>query len=344
MRHAVVRAQPFLAADVGGTHARVALVQAAAQGRHGCEVLAYRSFQCVRYPGLAELLQTFIDVDARLPLRRCVIACAGRVIDDTIMGGNLAWQVGLSQLRAALGFDDIAVLNDFEALGYALDGIRNVDSLRICGPDVPRLGSTLVVGPGTGLGAALCMTQPGGRRVLASEAGQMDFAPSTVREHEVLARLAQGDAYVPYERILSGPGLLTLYVALCALRGVEPAFATPEAITASACAGDAAAVEAVDMFCAVLGSFTGNLAMAFLAQGGVYLAGGVLPEIGGLLLRSRFAERFMGKGRMREFLSRVPVRLIEHGRHGVLGAARWYLDQHMLGAVRGRVMSDGTAA
>ncbi|MGH8182495.1 MAG: glucokinase [Rhodanobacteraceae bacterium] len=337
--------QPFLAADVGGTHARVALVRAANGGERGLEVLAYRKYTCVDFPGLPELLKAFVDGDATLPVRRCVIACAGQVIDDTIVNDNLAWRVSLSQLREMLAFDDVALLNDFEALGYALDDVRNAGSTLLCGPDVHGDGPALVVGPGTGLGAAVRLPGPAGARVLATEAGQMDFAPCNAREREVLACLAQDDGYVPYERILSGPGLLTLYSALCALRGQAPRLASPEAVTAAACAGsDADAVETVAVFCAALGSFVGNLAMAFMADGGVYLAGGVLPEIQTLLQHSRFAQRFLNKGGMRKFLLRVPVRLIEHGRHGVLGAAHWYLSHHMRGAARRRALGDGTAA
>jgi len=343
-QHASLHTQPFLAADVGGTHARVALLRAPAGARREIEVLAYRKFTCADFPGLPELLSAFIERDATLQVRRCVIACAGQAIDDTVINDNLAWRVSLSQLREALAFDDVALLNDFEALGYALDDVRSTDSLLLCGPDTHGDGPALVVGPGTGLGAAVRLSAQGCMHVLATESGQMDFAPGTARERAVLAKLAPGDGYVPYERVLSGPGFLTLYSTLCALRGQAPRLATPEAVTAAALAGnDADAVETVETFCAVLGGFVGNLALAFMASGGVYLAGGVLPEIRPMLQRSRFVERFLDKGGMREFLLRVPVRLIEHGRHGVLGAAHWYIDRQ-LGVARHRSLSDGTAA
>ena len=344
-QHASVHTQPFLAADVGGTHARVALLRAPSGGGREIEVLAYRKFICADFSGLPALLRAFIERDATMSVRRCVIACAGQAIGDTIVNDNLAWQVSLSALRDALAFDDVALLNDFEALGYALDDVRDTDRLLLCGPAAHAEGPALVVGPGTGLGAAVRLPGSQGTRVLATEAGQMDLAPGTAREREVLARLAPGDGYVPYERILSGPGLLTLYTTLRALHGRPSGLATPEEVTAAACAGsDRDAVETVEIFCALLGGFVGNLAMAFVADGGVYLAGGVLPEIRELLQRSRFVERFLDKGGMREFLLRVPVRLIEHGRHGVLGAAHWYLDRQLQGAACLRAMEDGTTA
>lgn len=338
--HTHLNAQPFVAADVGGTHARVALVRAAGNSARDIEVLAYRKFACADFTCLSDVLKAFVEKDAALPVRRCVVACAGQVIDDAIVNDNLVWPVRLSQLRERLEFDDVALLNDFEALGYALDDVRDAGTLLLCGPDLYGDGPALVIGPGTGLGAAARLPGSHGARVLTTEAGQMDFAPGTAREREVLAALAPNDGYVPYERILSGPGLLTLYTTLCHLRGQSPRLADPEAVSAAALAGsDADAVEAVELFCAVLGGFVGNLALAYMAEGGVYLAGGVLPEIRTLLQRSRFVERFLNKGGMREFLLRVPVRLIEHGRHGVLGAAQWYRER-CAGATRGRVSGD----
>lgn len=321
--------QAFLAADVGGTHARVALVRAVA-GTRELEVLAYRKFACAEFDKLSDLLRTFIEDDTREPVRRCVIASAGQELDGVIVNDNLAWRVSLAELREALDLDDVALLNDFEALGYAIDDIDPGDTLLLCGSPERRAGPVVVVGPGTGLGAAVRLSTPHGVHVLATEAGQMDLAPGTAREREVLARLAPPDGYVAYEKVLSGPGLLNLYGVLCALRGQAAVLAAPETVTAAAAAGtDAAASEALDMFCALLGSFVGSLTLAYMASGGVYLAGGVLPQIRKALRSSRFVDRFLNKGGMREFLLRVPIRLIEHGRHGVLGAAHWYLDSSM---------------
>lgn len=321
-----VPAMPFLAADVGGTYARVALMRAAQDDGREVEVLAYRKFACADFPGLPELLQAFVDTDARTPVRHGVIACAGQVVGNEVLTDNTAWPIQVSQVQRALALDDIAVLNDFEALGYALDHRAERDARLLCGPDTHAHGAALVIGPGTGLGVAVRMPDVAGGRVMTSEAGQMDFAPNSLREREVLAHIAPDGGYVAYERIVSGPGLLALYETLCALRGEVPALSTPEAITAAAAARrNAEAVEAVEVFCAALGSFAGSLAMTFMSLGGVYLAGGFLSSLFALLERSAFEERFLHGRSARALLSRVPVRVTEHGRKGVLGAAKWYL-------------------
>ena len=327
-----VPATPFLAADVGGTYARVALMQTSQDERREVGVLAYRKFVCADFPGLTELLQAFVETDTRTPVRHCVIACAGQVIGNDVLTDNTAWPIHLSQLRHALALDDVAVLNDFEALGYAIDQDADSGARLLCGPDTQVDGPTLVIGPGTGLGAAVRLPGPDGGCVLTTEAGQMDFAPNSIREREVLAHLAPHGGYVAYERIVSGPGLLVLYVALCNLRGETPKLSTPEAITeAAAMRRDAEAVEAVEIFCASLGSFAGSLAMTFMSQGGVYLAGGFLYSLFALLERSTFQERFLHGRSARAFLSRVPVWVTEHGRKGVLGAAKWYLRRGLRG-------------
>jgi glucokinase len=345
-----VRAMPFLAADVGGTYARVALMQRSQDEGHEVEVLAYRKLACADYQNLAELLQSFLQDEAHLrdhaqtTVRHCVLACAGRVMGEVVVNDNSTWLIDLAQVRQALALDEVAVLNDFEALGYALDQRAARDATLLCGPDIQPAGPTLVIGPGTGLGAAVRLPDCSGARVLATEAGSMDFAPNSIPERELLAHLAPHGGYVAYERIVSGPGLLTVYAALCALRGEAPRFATPEAVTAAAASSnDARAAEAVEMFCASLGSFAGSLAMAFMAVGGVVLAGGFLSSMFALLQRSAFEERFLHGRSMRALLSRVPVRVTEHGRLGVLGAAKWYLRRGVpweSGA--GRVLAGGS--
>jgi len=314
---------PFLAADVGGTHARIGLVKASGSG---VSVLAYRKYACADYPDLIAILRHFLDHEAKAKVDRCALAVAGYLMDGVVINYNLPWKVVMQDLRDALGFRELSFINDFEAVAHGARFIEPGKTLLLTGPEIGN-GPIVVVGPGTGLGSAVCI--PGKKRatVLATEAGQTSLAPGTAREREVLSRLAQDDDYVSYERVLCGPGLKTLYGVLSAMRERKPALDSPETITAAALAGsDAVAVETLHMFCALLGSFVGNLAMLYSAKGGVYLTGGIVPGMRDFLVKSQFVERFLHKGRMRPFLERVPVRLMEHGQLGVIGAAGWCLD------------------
>jgi len=319
---------PFVAADVGGTHARVGLVQSGADDGERLSVLHYRKFVCADYGDLHDILREFTDaVDGPIAAHAC-IACAGLVNGDDLINANLPWRVSISRLRGELGLDRVVLVNDFTAVAYAAHFQGIAESTLIAGqraidPALPRL----VVGPGTGLGAAVLI--PGDDRpgILATEGGHAALAARTQLEQEVLRRLGNGSAHVPNEQVFSGPGLFALYRTLCELRAVHAQFESPAQVTAAALArSDALAMETVELFCAWFGSLIGDLIMLLGAYGGVYLAGGVLPQIAPLLRASGFAARLADKGTLRTVLERVPVHLIDHGQLGVTGAAHWFLD------------------
>ncbi len=317
--------QAFVAADIGGTHARLGLV-AAEKGGLGFKVLAYQTYKCAQWASLTAILQEFIKAEVRAPVSHCVLAIAGVPIDGHLVTENLPWPVSTHELRRALGLHDIAIVNDFFALATAVRSIGDEVEATLTEARSPtHAGPRVVVGPGTGLGAAVLVPHAPKPLVLSTEAGQVALAPRTATEREVLALLARGDRHVSSESILSGPGLYTLYRSLATLHGVTPRHVRPNQITDAARSGeDPLASEAVHTFCAWLGSYVGDLAMVFNAGGGVYLAGGVLAHLSDILPQTAFVERFLDKGSLRAFLEKVPVHLIDHGRLGVIGAADWY--------------------
>ncbi len=325
----VAGAMPLLAADVGGTYARVGLVDIVSGSP---QVSTFERYRCAEFSDLSSIFERFI-AEKCVPggharVRRGAIAIAGYVLDDAIINNNLPWSVSLTQIRHALRLDDLQVVNDFTAIAHATNSVTARDVTTIAATAAPLQGPVLVVGPGTGLGAAVRIPTARSTVILSTEAGQSALTASTEIEIEVLRFLLREATHVPVEQILSGPGLANLYTALGAVRGAHTASRTPPEIAEGAiAASDALAVEALRVFCGWLGSVVGNLVLVYGAQGGVHLAGGILPQIKDFLLRSDFAARFRDKGQMREVLERVPVHLIEHGQLGVLGAAQWYLEQ-----------------
>jgi len=315
----------LLAADVGGTYARIGLVSI---GGGTPVVNSYRKFACAEYGGLAQILKTFLQGIGDVAPARGAIACAGYVLDDKVINTNLPWPVSLAQVRRDVGLDELLVVNDFTAIAHATGHVDARDVKRVASSDEPLQGPILVVGPGTGLGAALRIPGAQPPFVLSTEAGQAALTASTELEIEVVRHLLRERRHIPVEHILSGPGLATLYATLAALRGLPATATTPADITAAALAGnDELAMQTLHTFCGWLGSTVGNLVLLYGAQGGVYLAGGILPQISEFLMQSDFVERFRDKGAMRPMLERVPVSLIEHGQLGVLGAAGWYLER-----------------
>ncbi|HEX2083180.1 MAG TPA: glucokinase, partial [Xanthomonadaceae bacterium] len=212
--------RPFLAADVGGTHARLALVRARAAG---IDILDQRKYLCADFAGLAPIVADFLGT--RGMVEDAAIGCAGLRRGDTIVSLNLPWPVSLPEIRA-LGIARAAAVNDFVAVAHATQCMGPNDGVLLTPDAKPvdapaadahatELGPVLVVGPGTGFGAALRV--PVGERwlVLPSEAGQVSLAPGNARERDVLAQLQGGAGYVSAEQVVSGPGLLRLYRTLC---------------------------------------------------------------------------------------------------------------------------------
>lgn len=319
----------FIAADVGGTNARIALVQADAAGR--IEILDYRRYPCASHPGLTAILADFTAAHAdagRTALERMAIASAGVVLDGEVINSNLPWRISLRDLRETLGLRELHVINDFAAAAHGVLRLAPAES-RLLTPGVEAIeaGPMLVVGPGTGLGAAICIPHAGGSLVLPTEAGMTAFAPGNEREIAILRWMQQRSRHVSTEQLLSGPGLVNLYDAICALGGQSPSMRAPAAISTAARAGDPASREAVDVFCALLGSVIGDLAVIAGARA-VYVAGGIVPQLLDFLPQSEFRARLVDKGAIRPVLERVPVRLVENERLGAIGAASWYL-QHL---------------
>jgi len=312
---------------VGGTHVRVGLIQAGSGTGPAIEVQSYRKYRNADYPGLDAILADFAA--GQPPVSDCVIATAGYALPDgTVISANLPWPLSSTRIREDLGFEAVHLVNDFEAVAHAAAHINASQVLQLTGPATVERGPTLVVGPGTGLGAAVWIPLGDRSVVLATEAGQASLAATTELEMAVLQQMQRDRPHVSIEQALSGPGLLNLYNALCAVRGATPVHTTPDAVSAAACDGsDPLAVETLQLFCGILGSTIGDMALLYGTQGGIYLAGGILPKISQFLLNSSFVERFLNKGPMGKALQSIPVKLVEHGQLGVIGAASWYLEK-----------------
>lgn len=337
-----MEARRLIAADIGGTQARLGVVEADAGGT--LRMLAWQTCPGAQYDSFDTILARFLSTEpAAAGVERMVLASAGVVQGDGILSANLPWRVSLAALRRVSGLHDVRFLNDFVAAAHGIDHLGR-DRLRLLTPDATSAapGPSLVIGPGTGLGSALRLSQGEQVRVLPFEAGMAAFAPGNERELDVLRWTMRRDGgAVCTERLVSGPGLANLYRALCALQGEAAHHHTAAAITAAARTGDGPAREAVLMLCTLLGSVIGDLAATSGARS-AYVAGGVLPHIVDFLPHSRFHARLADKGALRTVLERVPVWMADDPQLGVLGAASWYLQEH--GIINGETAGTTTAS
>ncbi|MEU8800945.1 glucokinase [Spirillospora sp. NPDC048819] len=308
-------AAPWLVADVGGTNARFALVDGPDGDPYRVHSLPTRD-----HAGLAEAAAAYLERHAQdvRPSAAC-LAVAGPVTGGTFHLTNAGWPKGTpEEVRAHLGLPRLDVINDFEALALALPRLREDDLIPI-GKDRPPAGGTLaVVGPGTGLGVAGLVPTPSGWVPLPGEGGQVDVPAATDREIEVarLLRAERGSATA--ELLLSGGGLARIHRYLAAIDGAPAEPLTAQQISERR--DDPVCREALHMFCALLGSLAGNVALTLGTRGGVYLGGGILPRIVDVLRDSAFRARFEGKPPVEDYLRGIPTALIVHPGPALVGA------------------------
>ncbi|HDS1597817.1 TPA: glucokinase [Stenotrophomonas maltophilia] len=311
----------LVVADVGGTFARLALAET--QPGQAPLLGSHRTYACAEHPSLAAILADF-TAGLGQPVQTAVVAIAGLLDGDVLINSNLPWTVSLSTTRVQSGLHELQLINDFEAVALAIPYLQPDTLVPLNGDaDPAQAFPALVLGAGTGLGAALRFAD-GERPVLASEIGHAALGAGNALELQVLGKLLQRWSHVDNERVLSGSGLMNLYPCLCELRGVTPVWSSTEALIGAARSGeDALAVETLQVFCAWLGSLAGDAAIAVGARS-VYLAGGISAHVQDFLADGRFRERFLNKGVLTEVLRQVPVWRVEHGQLGVLGAAVWH--------------------
>jgi glucokinase len=313
---------PRLLGDVGGTNARWAW-----QAAPGAP-LQVRSLAAADYATIGECIADFLK-QQHLPAPRDVaFGIATAVTGDQVRMTNHPWAFSIEALRAQLGAARLRVLNDFEALAHAVPVLGNSDR-RAVGGGAPVDGAALaVIGPGTGLGVSgLVADGNGGWRVIVGEGGHVTLAAANAREASVLAVMRERFGHVSAERALSGPGLVNLYEAICALDGETADGADPAGVMARAFGDngierDARCAEAVSIFAALLGNVAGNLALTLGARGGVFIGGGIVPRLGERFAASPFRARFEDKGRFRTYLEAMPTWVITAESPALLGAAR----------------------
>jgi glucokinase len=235
---------------------------------------------------------------------------------------NHPWSFSVAALRARLGFERLEVINDFTAVALALPCLGAADRLAIGGGS-PAAGAPLgVLGAGSGLGVSGLIPASAGWVPLTGEGGHVTMAPADECESAVIDHLRRHFDHVSAERLLSGPGLVNIYNSLCALAGMPARGYTAAEITDPATgAVDPLCRESTNLFCAMLGTVAGDLALTLGARGGIYIAGGIAPRLGRNFLASPFRERFEAKGRMRSYLAAIPTYLVVHPLPAFVGCA-----------------------
>ncbi|WP_299596835.1 glucokinase [uncultured Microbulbifer sp.] len=314
-----------IVADIGGTNARFAVAH---PHQSGYRLESIQVVNCAKFADFYSALGQWLEgLEGPQPTQAC-IAVAGPV-EKTPQGGrvtmtNLGWDIRAEELCARFSLERALVVNDFAALALSLPRLQSEDKWAL--RDVPSEanGCMAVLGPGTGLGVAAIIHEAGAYRVVPGEGGHANLSAGSERELELLQILAREQMPVYNEYVLSGGGLVNLYRAVCALHG-RPAedFTPPDVSSRGLDGSDPLCRETLIDFLNFLGSAAGDAALYYVARGGIFLGGGVLPRIEALLPESHFEQRFTNKGRLSDWLQGVRVEVLKAGYPALIGAAAW---------------------
>ncbi|MCL2656423.1 MAG: glucokinase [Betaproteobacteria bacterium] len=308
---------PRLLGDIGGTNARFALIR-----RPGGSIEDTHTLSGANYPGPAEAIEAYLEQVGGPRPAIGAIGIANPIDGDRIKMTNHTWAFSIEAVRQQLGFARLSFINDFTALALSLPKLPANELVQVGGGKAEPKMPIAVLGAGTGLGVSGLIPAGNGFVPLAGEGGHVTLAPDTEEEAAVIAQVGRKFAHVSAERLISGPGLVTLHAALAAVRGLpSPAQTSPEIVAAARTGQDALALDSVNMFCALLGTIAGNLALTLGAKGGVFIGGGIVPRLGDLFLHSPFRQSFEAKGRFQPYLSTIPVFVIHSPYPALIGAA-----------------------
>ena len=299
---------PVLIADIGGTNARFAIVIDS-----NAEPKRFEPIKTADYPTLdAAIQEVVLDKTSILP-KSAVLAVAGPTDGDEIDLTNCHWIVRPKRLIAELGFSDVMVMNDYEAQALAVVALDAEFLEPIGGGERITHANRVVIGPGTGLGVAGIVHGSNTWIPVAGEGGHVDLGPRTERDYEIFPHLETIGGRVSGEQILCGRGLVNLYKAIAQADGRPVVFSRPEEITAASFDGsDTVAVETVQLFIEYLARVAGDMALVFMARGGIYLTGGITHKILPVIDAARFRAAFDNKEPHRNLLEQTPVFVITH--------------------------------
>lgn len=310
---------PVLIGDIGGTNARFALVvDSNAAPRH------FDSLETEGYETVNEAIQAGVMNKTSLLPRTAILAVAGPVEGDAIELTNNDWVVRPQELIEEFDLEEVIVLNDFEAQALSLSALKPDDIEPLTENETDPFGPKVILGPGTGLGVAALVNAKGVWLPIPGEGGHIDLAPVTDRDTQYWPHLERIEGRVSAEEVICGRGLLNLYKALCKADDVTPKYTKPSEISDAAIKDtDSLADETLDIFAQHLGRVAGNLALIFMASGGVFLTGGISQKIIEVLRNGNLISAFNDKAPHNQLMSEMPVSVVMHPLAPILGLAAY---------------------
>ncbi|CAN7582294.1 glucokinase [Neorhizobium sp. LjRoot104] len=308
---------PILIGDIGGTNARFSILLDAY-----AEPKPFPNVRTADYPTIDDAIQKIVLDTSSVQPRSAILAIAGPIDGDEIDLTNCDWVVRPKGMIADLGFEDVLVVNDFEAQALAVAAMPDEYRETLGAENEPHMASRVVLGPGTGLGVAGLVYARHMWFPVPGEGGHVDVGPRSERDFEIFPHLEPIEGRISAEQLLCGRGLVNIYRAVCAADGVAPAFADPAEVTAHGLSDEnRQAAETLTLFVTYLGRLAGDMALIFMARGGVYLAGGISQKIVPALKGPEFRAAFEDKAPHTELMGTIPTFVVTHPQAALAGLA-----------------------
>ncbi len=316
----------ILAADIGGTKTHLALFE---EGNE-FNIIAEKKYSSKKYASLTLIIKEFLNENP-CDIKKACIGIAGPIQNGICKTTNLAWIIDAKEISEIVGIEHVWLLNDLEAMAYGIFCLRPDEFFVLNEGTLHENANAALLAAGTGLGQAGLFWDGKKYRSFASEAAHADFAPRTEDEIELLRYLTKKFHRVSYERVLSGPGLNNIYrflieskkekeLVIEEFKDREPSRVIVEMALKQ---DDRACMRALEMFVSLYGSQTANMALSFLALGGIYIGGGIAPNILDVMNSDIFMKSYLAKGRLSSLLSSIPVKVILNEKTPLLGAASY---------------------
>ena len=303
--------------DIGGTNARFALV---APGKS--ELMSIKTLQCTKFETVQEAINSYISSINDAEIVSACIASAGTTHLDVFKPANNDWVINKSNVSSALNDIQVNWINDFSAQALATTTLKDNDVIVINQGAIQPERVRLVIGPGTGLGTCGLINSSNGWVPLPAQGGHSDFAPNSSLEIEIWTLLQKQFGHVAVERILSGPGIVNLYKALCQINEKEVLFNSPSEITSAAIKvnPDSISKETLHLFCRIFGSVTGSIALSTGCLGGIYITSDLVRNFLDFFIDSDFLKSFEDKGRLKYYMTDIPIFISKKENMGLIGS------------------------
>jgi glucokinase len=309
----------FLVADIGGTNTRVALTEG---GRVRTDTI--RRYRNAEHPGLEPVLQDFVAKQGGSAPDAACVAIAGPVRDGRARLTNRDWQMDEASIGAATGTAHVALLNDLQAQGYALEHVAQGDlALLRPGPQAPSDAARLVVNLGTGFNASPVFMTPSGPYVATSESGHASMPVRSAQDLRLCAFVEAKHGFAAIDDILSGRGLERVYAFLSQEAGENRTIDSAAIIAGCTEGSDPLAVATVHYFIRLAALVMGNLALVQLPFGGIYLVGGLSSAIAPFAEDAGFEAAFRDKGRFAGFMDDFGVYVVQDDYAALKGMAAY---------------------